>query len=96
MTNPALKDAVGNPIASADYQDHPTWGAGLPRQIGSNLNAAKITSTIRNILYSFTGVARTPKPVIQVTPFNTGASIEIQYVNSITGEPDTLSFDLNK
>lgn len=96
MTNPALSDAVGNAIASADYSDHPQWGAGLPRKIGSNLNVSNVIATIRNIMFSFPGVARTPQPVIQVTPFNTGASIEIQYVNSITGEPDTLSFDINQ
>ena len=47
MTNPALNDSAGNPIASADYSDHPTFGAGLPRRIGSNLNVGVIRGLVR-------------------------------------------------
>ncbi|KUZ66889.1 hypothetical protein WI36_24300 [Burkholderia ubonensis] len=96
MTNPALSDAAGNAIASADYSDHPSFGAGLPRRIGSTVNIPTVRALVRSVVYSFPSVCRSPAPTIDVQPFNDGATINIQYVNAATGETDTLSFDINK
>lgn len=96
MTNPALNDAAGNPIASADYQDHPTWGAGLPRKIGGPLLIGPIRSLIKSIVFSFPTVSRTPVPVVDVEPFDGGASINIEYFNSVAGETETLAFDIGQ
>jgi hypothetical protein len=95
MTNPALQ-IQGEPAATADYADHPDWGAGLPRRIGSNLNVAVIQGAIRTCMYGFPSVARTPAPTIDVQPFNNGASIDISYYNLTTGETETLSFDIGQ
>ncbi|MDN8027906.1 phage tail protein [Burkholderia multivorans] len=96
MTNPALSDAAGNAIASADYSDHPTFGAGLPRKIGSTISIPAVRAIVRSVVYSFHSVCRSPAPTIDVQPFNDGATINIQYVNAVTGETDTLYFDINK
>jgi hypothetical protein len=96
MTNPALNDAAGNPISSADYADHPTWGAGLPRRIGSTIDMPTVRAVVRSVVYSYRTVARSPAPSIVVTPFNDGATVSISYLNLVTGETDTLSFDINK
>lgn len=96
LTNPALHDRAGNPLATADYSDHPTFGAGLPRRVGSTLNVAELRAIIRGVVVSFPGVARNPSPVIDVLPFNDGATINIQYADLITGTTETLSFDINQ
>ncbi|GJH22422.1 hypothetical protein CBA19CS22_37790 [Caballeronia novacaledonica] len=96
LTNPALSDRAGNPLATADYSDHPTFGAGLPRRVGSTLNVQELRGVVRSVVLSFPQVARTPGPTIDVTPFNDGATINIQYVNSATGATDTLFFDINQ
>jgi len=96
MTNPAWNDSAGNPIASADYSDHPNFGAGLPRKIGSTLSAPYIRALVRSVVLSFPSVSRSPSPTIDVASFNDGATITIAYVNLVTGETDTLSFDINK
>jgi hypothetical protein len=96
LTNPALSDRAGNPIATADYSDHPTFGAGLPRRVGSTLNVQELRGVIRSVVTSFPQVSRTPAPTVDVTPFNDGATINIQYVNSATGAVDTLFFDINQ
>lgn len=96
MTNPAFNDAAGNPIASADYADHPDWGAGLPRKIGSVVNIPTVRAIVRSVVYSYPAVARSPAPSIVVTPFQDGATVSISYLNLVTGETDTLSFDINK
>jgi hypothetical protein len=96
LTNPALSDRAGNPLATADYSDHPDFGAGLPRRVGSTLNVAELRALIRSVVVSFPSVARTPSPQIDVTPFNDGATIDIQYADLITGTTETLFFDINQ
>jgi hypothetical protein len=96
LTNAALFDRAGNPLATADYSDHPDFGASLPRRIGSTLNVNEIRALVRSIVVSFPGVARTPAPVIDVIPFNNGATVNIQYADVITGETELLSFDINR
>jgi hypothetical protein len=96
LTNPALSDRAGNPLATADYSDHPTFGAGLPRRVGSTLNVAELRAIVRGVVVSFPGVARNPSPTIDITPFNDGATINIQYADLITGTTETLSFDINQ
>lgn len=96
MTNPAFNDAAGNPIASADYADHPTFGAGLPRKIGSVISIPAVRAICRAVVLSFPAVSRSPAPVIDVIPFNNGATISISYLNLVTGETEELNFDINQ
>ncbi|WP_416052746.1 phage tail protein [Cupriavidus basilensis] len=96
LTNAAFSDASGNPIASADYSDHPTYGASLPRRIGSTMDVGAIRAVVRSVVFGFPQVARSPAPAIDVSPFADGVSINISYLNLVTGETDTLSFDLGK
>jgi hypothetical protein len=96
LTNPALFDRARNPLAAADYTDHPDYGAGLPRRIGETLDVRELRAIVRGAVIAFPGVARTPSPAIVITPFENGATIDITYVDVITGETETLSFDLNR
>jgi hypothetical protein len=96
LTNPALADRAGNPVATADYSDHPDFGAGLPRRVGSTLNVQELRAIILSVVVSFPSVASDPAPTIDVVPFNDGATINIQYADTITGETEFLSFDINQ
>lgn len=96
LTNAALSDASGNPIASADYSDHPAYGASLPRRIGGTMNIRAIRAVVRSVVFGFPQVARSPAPSIDIAPFADGVSINISYLNLVTGETETLFFDLGK
>jgi len=94
MTNAALSDSAGNPLTAADYLDHPDFGAGLPRRIGDLLDLGQISAVVMGVVLSFPEVSRSPRPVVDVTAFNDGATISIQYVDTASGGSELLSFDI--
>ncbi|WP_118181309.1 phage tail protein [Paraburkholderia phosphatilytica] len=97
LTNPLLKDVSGDPVAQADYTDHPEWGAGLPRRIGSSIDSSELAALITSVLVTFPGVARVPIPSVSVVQDDLGtATVDITYYNTITGRTAVISFDLNK
>src|ERR1700761_2611841 len=70
LTNPALNDTAGNPIASGDYTWHPGYGAGVPRKVGSPGNVPATTALIKGQMLLEAAVARSPAPKISLTQTN--------------------------
>ena len=81
--------------APGAYIWHPTYGAGLPQQIGNPINFSKILSIISSQIYQEASVARTPAPKITITPILNGVTVIIQYTMAVTGTQNVLSFDLS-
>lgn len=96
LTNPALSDSAGNPVASADYTWHPTYGAGVPRKIGSPGNVPATKALIKGQMLLESAVARSPAPTITLTQTNNTVSASIKYVDANTAAPQFVSFDLSQ
>lgn len=96
LTNPALSDSSGNPVASADYTWHPTYGAGVPRKVGSPGNVPATTALIKGQMLLETAVARSPAPQIDLTQTNNTVSAVIRYTDANTAMPQFVSFDLSQ
>jgi hypothetical protein len=96
LTNPALSNAAGTPIASADYTWHPTYGAGVPRKIGSPGNVPATTALIKGQMLLESAVAPSPAPQINITQNQGLVSTTIQYTDANTASPQFVSFDLSQ
>lgn len=96
LTNPQLSDAAGNPIASPDYTWHPTYGAGVPRKVGSPGNVPATKALIRGQMLLESAVAQQPAPKIALTQVNNAVSASIQYTDANTATTQFVSFDLNQ
>ncbi len=88
-----LRRLITNP---GDYLFHTNYGAGLGRYVGALTNVPEIISLIRGQILLEDCVAKKPKPVISVTPSNDTLSANIGYTDSASGEPVTLSFEVNR
>jgi hypothetical protein len=95
LTNPQLSDASGNPVASPDYTWHPTYGAGVPRKIGSPGNVPVTTALIRGQMLLESAVARQPAPTITLTQVQGAVSSYIQYIDANTATPQFVEFDVS-
>jgi len=93
LTNPALSDPAGNPAASADYTWHPTYGAGVPRKVGSPGNVPATKALIKGQMLLEQAVARNPAPRIDLTQTQNLVSATIQYTDANTASPQFVSFD---
>jgi phage baseplate assembly protein W len=82
--------------APGAYIWHPTYGAGLPQQIGGTINEAKIKSIITSQIYQEAVVAKSPAPKITITPFLNGVNVHIAYTMAVSGTQNILSFDVSK
>jgi hypothetical protein len=90
LTNPL--DANGPP----DYPLHPTYGAGLARYVGTNVDAAKMRALIRGQMLLEDSVAKKPQPQVTVTVLDpTTISVYIRYTVAGSGAPATLAFNVN-
>lgn len=88
-----LRRLLTNP---GDYMWHPTYGAGLPAEVGKLADERRIKGTIQSQLFLESVVLRTPPPVITVVMQTTTVSVRIQYADAQTGQVSTLAFDINK
>jgi hypothetical protein len=95
MTNPQLVDDQGDVLASPDYTWHPTYGAGLPREIGGPIDVVGVTAVIQSQMSQEEGVSQSPAPQIAVTPFQNGLNAFIQYNDALSNLPVVLNFDVN-
>jgi hypothetical protein len=84
-----LRRLLTNP---GDYIFQPDYGAGLPKYVGSIADDQKIIALIKGQMLLEPAVARTPAPVVTLTRFFGGISVSIQYTDSGTSEPTTLTF----
>jgi hypothetical protein len=78
-----------------DYIWHPTYGAGLPRRIGTLANPAEIKGVILAQLALEASVAKSPAPQVTVSTFVNGISVKIVYVALPDRQPVPLSFDVS-
>jgi len=92
-----LRRLLTNP---GDYIFHPDYGAGLPQYIGQTLDSARLRALIRGQMLLEDSVAKTPTPVISVTPVSGGAvdsiAVAISYHDAVSGQAATLNFNLSK
>jgi hypothetical protein len=88
-----LRRLLTNP---GDYIWHPSYGAGLPSFIGSDVDVDAIKAVILAQIFLESSVARIPQPVIEVSPIAEGVFVNIVYVDNDTGRQVTVSFDLSQ
>lgn len=91
LSNSAIPDQQ----IAADYIWHEDYGASLPREVGNLNDPARIEAEIRASMFLESCVARSPDPVITVTPIAQGISVQIQYADAVTGDLLPLAFDIN-
>lgn len=80
----------------ADYIWHLNYGAGLPARVGRLVDVSLIASVIRSQILLEAAVAKTPTPVITVTPIANGITVDVAYADGRTGQALSLSFDVSK
>jgi hypothetical protein len=90
-----LRRLLTNP---GDYIFHPEYGAGLPRYVGETADVPKIKALVQGQMLLEDAVARSPAPVVTVSPIASadggGFAISIRYVDAPSGQPVTLSFNV--
>ncbi len=96
LTNSQLSDASGNPIASPDYTWHPTYGAGVPRKVGSPGNVPATKALIKGQMLLEKAVAPQPAPVINLTQTNNAVSAVIKYTDANTATTQFVQFDTSQ
>jgi len=82
--------------AQGDYIWNLNYGGGVPRRVGNVADIPLINSVIRSQVALEAAVARTPAPVITVTPILNGVSVYIKFWSASTGQEKTLSFNINE
>jgi len=95
LTNPALSNSAGQPVASADYTWHPGYGAGVPRKVGSPGNVPATRALIRGQMLLESAVARQPPAQITLTQSQDVVSTAIQYTDANTAQTQLVNFDIN-
>jgi phage baseplate assembly protein W len=79
-----------------EYIWQPTYGAGLAQFIGGPINALQIRAVIRSQIFKESSVARNPEPVIDVVSSGDGTVyVHVRYVDSASGQTQTLSFSVS-
>lgn len=85
---------------SGDYIFHPDYGAGLPRWVGRTADYPRIRSLILGQMLLEDAVARKPAPIVNVGGIagsdGGGFSVSIQYADAASGQPVTLSFNVDR
>lgn len=84
-----LRRLLTNP---GDYIWEPTYGGGLAAKIGEPFSAPAMVALIRSQMALESVVARDPAPIINVAQVSNGFYVQIQYVDSDTGETVPLNF----
>lgn len=95
LTNPALSNSAGQPVASADYTWHPGYGAGVPRKVGSPGNVPATRALIRGQMLLESAVARQPPAQISLTQSQDVVSTAIHYTDANTAQTQLVNFDIN-
>lgn len=70
------------------------YGAGVPGQIGQNLDLPAVAALIRGQMLLEETVARDPEPVVKVRQISGGVAVAVQYVALPDRQPVSLAFDL--
>lgn len=88
-----LRRLITNP---GDYLFHTEYGAGLGRYVGALTNIPEAIALTRGQVLLEECVAKKPAPVISISTNNDTLSANIRYTDFATGEPVTLSFEVNR
>lgn len=96
LTNPPLVNGAGQVTASGDYTWQPTYGAGVPRKVGSPADIPGTTALIKGQMLLEQAVAPSPQPKISLTPGLNGVGADIAYTDANTATPQFLSFDVSR
>jgi hypothetical protein len=80
--------------AQGEYIFHPTYGAGLPQRIGLIQDVSVISAIIRSQIFLEAAVARSPSPVITVSPILNGVTVLIQYTDAFAQKAVTVTFPI--
>lgn len=92
-----LRRLMTNPY---DYVFHTDYGAGLPKYVGQPADIPKIRALIRGQIQMEDSVAKTPAPIIAVSPIRAGVgggfAVSIQYYDAGTNQPVNLNFNVSK
>jgi phage baseplate assembly protein W len=84
-----LRRLLTNP---GDYIWQPSYGAGLPAQIGQVTDEVAVESLITTQMYLEASVVQNPRPQVDFTTFFGGITANIRYIESDSNQPTTLSF----
>ncbi len=87
-----LRRLLTNP---GDYIWRPTYGAGLPAQVGSTTSAARLQALILSQMLMEPSVAPSPAPVITVTTGAVSMTVAIVYVEAASGQTQSLTFSVS-
>lgn len=79
-----------------DVLFHPEYGAGLPFYIGEPTDISIVEAVIRYQIALEAQVARDPQAKVIVSPIFGGVQARIIYTDADSGNPTTLSFDVNE
>lgn len=85
-----LRRLLTNPNA---YIWQSTYGAGLPSDIGSTVNANQIAASVSQQMKLEPSVAPSPAPIVNVQTITGGVFISTQYATA-AGQPAALSFSI--
>lgn len=86
MTNPKT------PQAGGDYLFEQTYGAGIPRFVGSIGQESEIAAISKGQVQLEGGVAQNPAPVVTARSDTNGVTETIQYTDNDSGQPAILNF----
>lgn len=86
------------------YCWHPDYGASLPIRVGLPAGALAdedadnaldaVSGITRNQMYLEPAVAQVPEPEISVSPILNGAFMSIKYIDALSGDSETLDFEV--
>ena len=78
------------------YLFHLDYGAGLPAQVGEQMDRQRLQTLIRRQLSQEVGIAVQPAPEMTVVPARDGVSVSLRYWEVATSQSVALSFQLDR
>ena len=72
------------------------YGGSLPIRVGQKLDVNALKSIIIAQMLLETTVLQSPAPIVTVTAILNGATINIEYVDAVTGKDGVLAFDVGQ
>lgn len=92
MTNDSVPGATTVETVTGDYPYHQTYGGGIPRRIGQNVNIAEIQSQILAQMLQEQSVSQSTPPQVTVVPFRGGVQCHLKFISAISQTPQILEF----
>ena len=77
---------------AGQYLFSPDYGAGVPRQVGQDIEIAKVRALISGQMQLEQSVEQSPPPVVVVAPMSNGLDVSATYTVAPEAIPAVLSF----